>query len=108
MKDVRFEDCPYCRHVGSVEVIDNILLLQFRRKCFDCGWTDGLDYYEFPTGEIALLTEFEFNEIKKYSSFKDEDVEGTQEIDSDVEEGWIQKRSSGTTEGDEEVQIDVY
>lgn len=53
------EDCPNCKTKDSVKVHDAPSSLQFSRICENCGWTDGLDYYETGNNVIELLTEEE-------------------------------------------------
>ena len=49
-----YEKCPKCGE--EIEVYDAPSCLQFSREC-QCGWTDGLDYYEARDNVIELLTE---------------------------------------------------
>jgi hypothetical protein len=61
-KTIWYEDCPQCQGKGTVEVVDASSSLIFSRRCEKCGWTDGLGYYDSPTGddrfsELILCTE---------------------------------------------------
>jgi len=53
------EDCPKCKAINCVQVYDEPTCLQFSRVCKDCGWTDGLEYYETDPNTIELLTKEE-------------------------------------------------
>jgi hypothetical protein len=51
------ENCPKCKKKNSVECYDAPSCYQFSRRCRECNWTDGLEYYETSPHTIELLTE---------------------------------------------------
>jgi hypothetical protein len=53
------EDCPKCKKEDGVECYDAPSCIQFSRSCDECGWRDGLDYYETGDNTIELLTQEE-------------------------------------------------